>query len=78
MLPDQHVGADPDSDCGAAGRADIITAERAGSHISTRREHRPDQYTAIGIADIDAELGNGAGVVLGVARPGCEGAMQRL
>src|SRR4029077_5212678 len=74
----QHIGAGPYPDGGAAGGADIIAVERTGSQIGGRREHRPHQNTALGIADIDAELVDGAGIVFRTSRPGRQGAAEPL
>src|SRR6516162_2941796 len=69
---DQHIGAGPDADSGAAGGADIIAVERTGAQISGRREYRPNQHAALRIADIDAELVDRAGIELGTPRAGAK------
>ena len=35
------------------------------AHVGGGREHAPDQHAAFGVADVDAELGDRAGVMLG-------------
>ena len=69
---DEHIGAGPDADSGAAGGADIIAVERTGAQISGRREYRPNQHAALRIADIDAELVDRAGIELGTPRAGAK------
>src|SRR6202022_3316856 len=74
----QHIGSGTHPHGGAAGGADIIAVERTGSQIGGRGEHRPHQNAALGIADIDAELVDGAGIVFRTSRPGRQGAAEAL
>src|SRR6516162_11389533 len=75
---DQHIGAGPDPDSGAAGGADIVAVQRTRSQIGSRREYRPNQHAALRIADIDTEFVDGAGIELGTPRCRCKGAAERL
>src|SRR5438874_11298535 len=75
---DQHIGPDPYPHRGAAGGADIIAVERARRQIGGRREYRPHQNAALGIADIEAELVDRAGIVFRTSRPWRQGASQPL
>src|ERR1700730_9903866 len=66
----QYIGSGTHPHGGTAGGADIIAVERTGSQIGGRGEHRPPQKAALGIADIDAELVDGACIVFRMSRPG--------
>ena len=66
--PGTHRAPDPDRRTGRG--AAIGTRQRTGPDLRRRREHGPDQHTALGEPDIDAELRNLPRVVLGPARRG--------
>ena len=75
---DQHIGADADGDGGAPRHAAIIAGERPWRDIGGRREHPPNQHAALRESDIDAELVDRAGIVLGRPAGAREGAADRL
>ena len=64
---DQRVGAEADANRGAGGAAGIAAGQGAGLQVGLRREHGPDDHAGLGVADIGAELGDIAGVMLGDA-----------
>ena len=66
----QHVGADPDPDRGASGRADKVAGERARREVGGWRQHRPDEHTGLRKSDIDPEPLDGACVMFRSARSG--------
>ena len=75
---DQHVGAEADADRGARRRAGIVAFKRAGANVGRGREHAPHQHAAFGVTDVDAELGDRAGVVLSATVIAAESAVQIL
>ena len=76
-LPLPPISADADTDGGAGGPARKGAGERSGHDYRGGREHGPDQDTGLCVADIDAEFGDVADVMLiARARPG-ERAIQR-
>ena len=74
---DQHVGADADADGGLRRGTGIIAFQRAFAQVRGGREHAPHQDTTFGVADIHAEFGDRAGVMLAVVIAAI-GAMQIL
>src|SRR5476649_1480023 len=74
---DQHIGAGADRDGGLGRGPDIVTRQRALAQVGGGREHAPHQDAAFGIADVDAELGDRADIMLAMAIAAI-GAMQVL
>ena len=60
----EHIGAGADADGRAGRHAAIAAFKRARLHVRRRRNDVPDDDAALGIADIDADLGNAADVML--------------
>ncbi|AIJ85565.1 hypothetical protein C035_01499 [Brucella melitensis R3/07-2] len=59
----QDIGAEADADCGIGGCADI-TPLQCASRANRRRPDGPGEAATIDEADIDADLGDGAVIVL--------------
>src|SRR5882757_3287831 len=73
---DQDVGAEADANRGARRGTGIVALKGARAYVGRRREHAPYQHAALGVADVDAELGDRADVMLAPVAVRAEVAME--
>ena len=62
--PISTFAPDSDADGRLSGHAGIVAFERARCDVGGRRKHAPNDRAAAGVADIDADLGDVADIVL--------------
>ena len=75
---DQNVRAKTNADRGRGRGTGIVALQGARTDVRRRGKHAPDEHAAIGVTDVDTELGNRAGVMLTAMAVRVVGAVQVL